>query len=172
MKDTPEYAGSNAVITQELFERLPVEDLKITPLRADFARKECDIREAFDWADIVRRADEKHSFKYGQVLYLVAFRSQRKPDADVDMLNEYDAAAHMDAAVSDGYITYFKGESDEQGFNLSFCIWHNTSSARAATSQPNHVKAARLARDMYVEYKLEQYWACRNTDNSVVLIPI
>lgn len=144
-------------------------DLDISPVTPDFARQERDIREVFDWDDIIRRADERHSFWDGQILYLVAFRSQRKPEADVEMLNTYDAAAHLDAANSEGYITYFKGEADNEGYNLSFCLWQSAKDARAATSKSSHQQAARLAGSMYADYKLERYAVCTRTNGPTTL---
>lgn len=37
------------------------------------------------------------------------------------------------------------------------CIWANREYARKATHKPLHMKAARLAREMYDTYRLERY---------------
>ena len=41
--------------------------------------------------------------------------------------------------------------------NLATCIWQSRKQATAASSQPHHIKAMRLAAEVYDIYSLERY---------------
>lgn len=45
----------------------------------------------------------------------------------------------------------------ETGLNLATCIWQSRAHAIAATSQPHHVRAMRLAAASYERYELRRY---------------
>ena len=48
-------------------------------------------------------------------LYLVVFRSIRRPSVDLELLREHDDRAYEKALESGGLLRYFKGEANERG---------------------------------------------------------
>src|SRR5688500_6892793 len=97
------------------------ERYKIIPTRPDYARQPTAI--GFDWPKIIHDFTLARGLTPGQPLYLVVFRSQRRPDADHLLLMEHDEAAHRAARRSPSLLHYFGGEPDAEGYCLSFCIW-------------------------------------------------
>ncbi len=87
--------------------------------------------------------------------YMVAFRSVRRPDADEARLTEYDDWAHDEAMTAPGFVHYFKGPTTTDGTCMSFCLWADRATARAAAGGARHVQAAALAHEMYARYDLE-----------------
>lgn len=118
----------------------------LAPLAADYASR--PIADAFDWT----AAGE--ALGVGE-WYMVAFRSVRRGDADDASLTLHDDRAHAEASSAPGYVHYFKGPLSTDGTCLSFCIWTDRASARAASGRPDHAKAATLVGDMYEAYTLE-----------------
>lgn len=108
------------------------------------------IEEGFDWPDYVAGL-EPGSY------YLVVFRSIRRPDADGELLTEFDDRAHAEARRAGGLILYFKGEPDADGACLSLCLWRSREEARAAIHLPRHRAAVGLATTMYASFHLERY---------------
>ena len=53
-------------------------------------------------------------------LYLVVFRSVRRPEADLVLLREHDDRAYEEALQAGGLLRYFKGHANERGECLSF----------------------------------------------------
>jgi len=91
-------------------------------------------------------------------LYLVVFRSVRRPSADLETLREHDDRAYEQALESGGLLRYFKGEANERGECLSFCLWERREQAMEAASSASHRSAAALSGQMYKSYVLERYW--------------
>jgi hypothetical protein len=91
-------------------------------------------------------------------LYLVVFRSVRRPSADLDLLREHDDRAYEDALQSGGLLRYFKGEANEQRECLSFCLWQTRRQAIEAAGASSHRSAADISARMYESYVLERYW--------------
>lgn len=87
--------------------------------------------------------------------YMVAFRSIRRPDADEARLSEYDNWAHEEAMTAPGFVHYFKGPTAADGSCLSFCLWMDRATARAAAGGRRHAAAAAIALEMYARYDLE-----------------
>jgi len=106
------------------------------------------IARAFDWS-VVEAALGAGEW------YLVAFRSIRRPGADEARLAHYDELAYQEASRVPGYVHYFKGPTASDGTCLSFCIWRDRASARAAAGRPAHVEAVSLLGEMYQMYTLE-----------------
>lgn len=106
--------------------------------------------EGFNWSDILEQTAVNSA-------YLVAFRSTRTPDADVELLNYLDEQAHEEALESDGLLVYFQGEATEQGECVSFCLWENPQAARKASQGPKHQAAIRSTASMYEQFTLERY---------------
>ena len=88
---------------------------RIRPVDPDYPN--LPIERGFDWPAIA-------GFSF-DTLYLVVFRSVRRPDADLDLLRWYDDLAYAEALQSGGLLRYFKGDADERGHCLSFCLWES-----------------------------------------------
>lgn len=58
-------------------------------------------KDAFNWADLVLRADEERDW------YCVVFRSKRKPGSDGSPLYEADRLAHEEAVHNGGLLLYW-----------------------------------------------------------------
>jgi hypothetical protein len=91
-------------------------------------------------------------------LYLVSFRSVRRPTADLDLLREHDDRAYEKALESGGLLRYFKGEANEQRECLSFCLWETRRQAIRAAGASSHRSAADISVRTYESYVLDRYW--------------
>ena len=125
--------------------------LEIIPRHPDYAVR--PIQTGFDWSSLSGYPFER--------LYLVVFRSVRRPDADLDLLREHDDRAYEEALRSGGLLKYFKGHANERGECLSFCLWETRESAREAAGAASHQSAADITARMYVSYVLDRYWLKR-----------
>ncbi len=106
------------------------------------------VAEAFTWSSCLQAVGTGD-------WYMVAFRSFRRPDADEARLCLYDDWAHQEAMTAAGFVHYFKGPTSTDGSCMSFCLWSDRASARAAAGGPRHAEAASLALEMYARYDLE-----------------
>ena len=131
-------------LTADLYEAC----LQISPRHPDYAT--LSIEDGFDWSSLSRCLFER--------LYLVVFRSVWQPEADLDLLREYDDRAFEEALVSGGLLRYFKGHANELGECLSFCLWETREQAREAAGAPSHRSAAAVSAQMYLSYSLDRYW--------------
>ena len=131
-------------LTADLYETCQ----QISPRHPDYAT--LPIEDAFDWSSL--------SCCHFERLYLVAFRSVWQPEADLDLLLEHDDRAYEEALVSGGLLRYFKGQANERGECLSFCLWETREQARQAADAASHRSAAGVSAQMYVSYLLERYW--------------
>lgn len=120
---------------------------QIIPTRPDYAT--VPIQAGFKWSTLADGHFDR--------LYLVVFRSVRRPDADLDLLREYDDQAYAEAVKSGGLLRYFKGEMNEKRECLSFCLWESGERARAASGGKLHQRAASIAAEMYESYLLDRY---------------
>jgi hypothetical protein len=125
--------------------------LRISPKHPDYAIR--PIQTGFDWSPL-------YGCSFDQ-LYLVVFRSVRRPDADLVLLREHDDRAYEEAVRSGGLLRYFKGHANEQGECLSFCLWETSERAREAASAASHKSAANITARMYLSYVLDRYWLKR-----------
>jgi hypothetical protein len=119
----------------------------------DFAT--APIEEAFNW-------DKFAKYTVLDYWYMVAFRSIRKLDANLAELEMLDELAHQDAATQPGFLFYFKGKimgGASHLHNMSFCMWTDRASARAAAKRTMHRQASNVALKMYDKYSLERYEA-------------
>src|SRR5215204_5757885 len=121
--------------------------LKISPRHPDYATR--PIETGFDWSPLFGCAFDR--------LYLVVFRSVRRPDADLELLREHDDRAYEEALRSGGLLKYFKGHANERGECLSFCLWETRESAREAAGAASHRSAASITAQTYLSYRLERY---------------
>ena len=131
----------------DLYESCP----RISPKHPDYAIR--PVQTGFDWSPLFGCAFDR--------LYLVVFRSVRRPDADLDLLREHDDRAYEEALRSGGLLKYFKGQANERGECLSFCLWETRESATEAASAASHQSAADITARMYVSYVLDRYWLKR-----------
>jgi hypothetical protein len=122
--------------------------LRISPTRPDYAT--LPIQDGFGWSALSGCTFEQ--------LYLVAFRSVRRPDADLILLREHDDRAYEDALAAGGLLKYFKGHANERGECLSFCLWETREQARKAADAASHRSAADITTRMYLSYVLDRYW--------------
>ena len=122
---------------------------QISPIHPDYATR--SIQEGFSWASSLAgcRFDR---------LYLVVFRSVRRPDADLDLLREHDDRAYAEALDSGGLLRYFKGHMNERRECLSFCLWETREQAIKAAGAASHQSAADISVRMYESYVLDRYW--------------
>src|SRR5215207_1900653 len=122
---------------------------QICPLYPDYATR--PVQDGFSWSSsLVGCAFER--------LYLVVFRSVRRPSADLELLREHDDRAYDKALKSGGLLRYFKGEANERGECLSFCLWETREQAIEAAGAVAHQSAAEISVRMYESYVLDRYW--------------
>ena len=108
--------------------------------------------EVFDTAPILWMAVEYGGLQPDQVLYLVDFASRRRPDADEADLMRLDDEAHAEAAASEGFLLYFRGDVDGDGCCRSFCVWRSREDAVRASRKPKHRAASEATRELYASY--------------------
>jgi hypothetical protein len=120
----------------------------LRPVRDDYPL--IPIEDGFNWDACASGLDF-------QSLYLVVFRSIRRADADLAMLQTYDDRAFEDARRSPGFLFYFKGQVTPGRACLSFCLWETQEQARMASARPDHIAAASLVAQMYESYDLERH---------------
>jgi len=121
---------------------------RICPIYQDYATR--PIQDGFSWS----------SSRAGctfERLYLVVFRSVRLANADLDLLYEHDDRAYENALESGGLLRYFKGEANERGECLSFCLWERREQAIEAAGAAAHRSAADISVLMYESFVLERY---------------
>ena len=134
---------------------------QISPRHPGYAT--LSIEDGFDWSSLSCCLFER--------LYLVAFRSLRRPDVDLDLLSEHDDRAYEEALESGGLLRYFKGHANEWGECLSFCLWETREQARQAADGASHRSAAGVSAQMYLSYSLKRYWI-RKVGETLVFEPI
>jgi len=122
---------------------------RISPTIADYATR--SIQDGFSWSSTLAGCTFER-------LYLVVFRSVRRPSADLDLLREHDDRAYQKALESGGLLRYFKGEANERGECVSFCLWQTREQAIAAAGSASHRSAADISVLMYESFMLERYW--------------
>ena len=125
---------------------------QISPIYPDYVTR--PIQDGFNWSSSLAGCAFER-------LYLVVFRSVRRPSADLDLLREHDDRAYEEALHSGGLLKYFKGQANERGECLSFCLWETRESAREAAGAASHQSAADITARMYVSYVLDRYWLKR-----------
>src|SRR5215212_2538636 len=131
---------------------------QISPIYPDYAA--WPVQDGFSWASSLAGCAFER-------LYLVVFRSVRRPSADLDLLREHDDRAYEQALESGGLLRYFKGEANEQGECLSFCLWETRRQAIEAAGASSHTSAAEITVRMYLSYSLERYWIQKSGEKLV-----
>ena len=134
---------------------------QISPRHPGYAT--LSVEDGFDWSSLSCCLFER--------LYLVAFRSLRRPDVDLDLLSEHDDRAYEEALESGGLLRYFKGHANEWGECLSFCLWETREQARQAADSASHRSAAGVSARMYLSYSLDRYWI-KKAGEKLVFEPI
>jgi hypothetical protein len=122
---------------------------QISPMYPDYATR--SIQDGFSWSSSLADCTFER-------LYLVVFLSVRRPSADLALLREHDDRAYQKALESGGLLRYFKGEANERGECLSFCLWERREQAIEAAGAASHRSAAAISALMYESYVLERYW--------------
>jgi hypothetical protein len=140
-------------LTTDLYEACQ----QISPRHPDYAT--LSIEDGFDWSTLSCCLFER--------LYLVVFRSVWQPEADLDLLRELDDHAYEEALKSGGLLRYFKGQANERGECLSFCLWETREQARQAADAASHRSAAGVSAQMYLSYSLERFWIQKSGEKLV-----
>jgi len=122
---------------------------QISPIYPDYATR--PVQDGFSWSSSLAGCAFER-------LYLVVFRSVRRPSADLELLREHDDRAYEKALESGGLLRYFKGEANEQRECLSFCLWETREQALEAAGAASHQSAAEITVRMYESYVLDRYW--------------
>src|SRR5215213_3397987 len=122
---------------------------QICPIFPDYATR--PVQDGFSWSSSLAGCAFER-------LYLVVFRSVRRPSADLDLLREHDDRAYEKALESGGLLRYFKGEANERGECLSFCLWETREQAIEASGASAHRSAAAISVGMYESFVLDRYW--------------
>jgi hypothetical protein len=122
---------------------------QICPIYPDYATR--PVQDGFSWSSSLSGCAFER-------LYLVVFRSVRRPSAELDLLREHDERAYEEALQSGGLLRYFKGEANERGECLSFCLWETREQAIEAAGAASHQSAAEISVRMYESYVLDRYW--------------
>ena len=139
---------------------------QICPIYPDYATR--PVQDGFSWySSLAGCAFER--------LYLVVFRSVCRPSADLDLLREHDDRAYEKALQSGGLLRYFKGEANERGECLSFCLWETREQAIEAAGAAAHQSAAEISVRMYESYVLDRYWlkkVVRAREETLIFEPI
>ena len=130
---------------------------QISPRHPDYAALSID--DGFHWSSLYCCHFER--------LYLVVFRSVWQPEADLDLLRELDDHAYEEALKSGGLLRYFKGQANEWGECLSFCLWQTREQARQAADAASHRSAAGVSAQMYLSYALERFWIQKSGEELV-----
>ena len=130
---------------------------QISPRHPDYAALSID--DGFHWSSLYCCHFER--------LYLVVFRSVWQPEADLDLLRELDDHAYEEALKSGGLLRYFKGQANERGECLSFCLWETREQARQAADAASHRSAAGVSAQMYLSYSLERFWIQKSGEKLV-----
>ncbi|MGF1470329.1 MAG: hypothetical protein ACFB50_01140 [Rubrobacteraceae bacterium] len=125
---------------------------RLAPIHPDYAN--LPIQEGFNWSSCL---DDVPFTR----LYLVVFRSVRRPAADLETLREHDDRAYEEALRAGGLLYYFKGQVNEARECLSFCLWRSREEARAAAGGGYHRAAAAISIEMYEVYGLERFFIMR-----------
>src|SRR5215207_2712023 len=134
---------------KEKIELLHTACQQICPIYLDYATR--PIQDGFSWSSSLADCTFER-------LYLVVFLSVRRPSADLDLLREHDDRAYQKALESGGLLRYFKGEANERGECLSFCLWGTREQAIEAAGAASHRSAAEISALMYESYVLDRYW--------------
>jgi hypothetical protein len=140
-------------LTADLYEACQ----QISPRHPDYAALSID--DGFHWSSLYCCHFER--------LYLVVFRSVWQPEADLDLLRELDDRAYEEALKSGGLLRYFKGQANEWGECLSFCLWQTREQARQAADAASHRSAAGVSAQMYLSYALERFWIQKSGEELV-----
>jgi hypothetical protein len=122
---------------------------QISPLHPDYATRL--VQDGFSWSSSLAGCAFER-------LYLVVFRSVRRPSADLDLLREHDDRAYEQALEFGGLLRYFKGDANERRECLSFCLWETREQAIEAAGTASHQSAAEISVRMYESYELDRYW--------------
>ena len=137
-------------------------DKAMEPVRDDFAY--VPTVDGFNWDRIGGAVRRKERIgRKSKEKYLVVFRSQRKPDANIERLEALEEAALEDAKKSKQLIAYKAGPiKDNDLKNVSYCIWRSAKTAYEVSHRAPHAGpegAIDEATDAYEEngYEVEVY---------------
>src|ERR671916_227129 len=125
---------------------------QISPIHPDYATR--PIQDSFSWSSSLAGC-------HFDRLYLVVFRSVRRPKSVLHHLREHDGRDYAEGLESGGLLLYFKGHVNERRECLSFCLWETREQAIKAAGAASHQSAADISVRMYESYVLDRYWLKR-----------
>ncbi|KAI0009700.1 hypothetical protein F4779DRAFT_357684 [Xylariaceae sp. FL0662B] len=128
-------------------------------LRPDYAT--APYLEIFNWEEIIEHLrqlvrQQGHTWKETS-FFVVVFRSRIPPTTVYEELGTLDKAAQAEATASGGFLKYWFGEPDKDGYNLATCLWRSQEDAKKAGFGPAHRRAAASARSLYSHWKIDRH---------------
>jgi hypothetical protein len=148
-----------------------LDPLTITATPQDPNYRVSPIQQGFDWPGIFASIAASRDATT-EDLYLVVFRSVRKPNVDGAWITMLDEAAHTEAKQSSALLHYFAGSLDDGRRAISWCLWTDRTAARLALSGPAHQEAAREARELYDTFSIELYDVSRTASAQAIFTPL
>ncbi|KAI5800075.1 hypothetical protein EDC01DRAFT_648830 [Geopyxis carbonaria] len=116
--------------------------------------------DAFNWHEVLSElqriiVNEQYVFPETSY-YVIVFRSQIPPTTDRSHLGDLDAAAHIEAVKGGGLLKYWFGTPNGDYRNLATCLWRNREDAKIGGAGPDHARAMREVRELYLEWRVER----------------
>jgi hypothetical protein len=122
----------------------------VEPLYENY--RDLPIHESFNWHKLIGEVTDTLGNQQSDY-FLVVFRSKRLPgDTNAARIGQLDTDAYLEATRSNALLKYFAGDIDEDGRALSWCLWTDQQSARAALNGPAHREAVQAAHELYEYY--------------------
>lgn len=124
-------------------------EFRINPDRNDYAS--ISIEKAFNWMYVREKIAQEYGLGDELPLFIFAFYSDPKPGADRELLNDADIEAFLEARQTkpDDFLYYFRGETDDNGNVMSFCVWTTPEASLSVIHGEAHQRAAKLAKPSY-----------------------
>jgi hypothetical protein len=116
-----------------------VTEREITPISSNYQTE--PIETSFDWEEILSHFD-------GTEFYLFEFRSKLRPTANLALIKDLDNKAY-EAAKKLNILYYFRGTTNQDGYNVSWCLWSELHLAKLASETDEHEGAEIIAFDSY-----------------------
>lgn len=124
----------NAKVQQQALEESTYLKKVVKPARVDYAA--IPTSKGYNWSKIGKAIWETEpSESRENQKYLVVFRSARKKEADIALLELMETRSLEDAQKSGGLIVYSQGPIRDDRKNVSFCIWRSAELASIVSSK-------------------------------------
>jgi hypothetical protein len=70
-------------------------------------------------------------------------------------------------AGAEGFLCYWRGNLDDEGYCRSFCLWTSGQEAMLASRQPAHIAAARMVGEFYETWNPNGYEVTCQADGTM-----